>query len=345
MPVVAEHHEEGSINFSFPEIDELAPPLYALDRVAIGYNGKPVLSEISLRLDNEDRIGILGANGNGKSTLVKLLAGRLEPLAGEVSRSSKLRIGYFAQHQTDELDINATPVLQLSRRMVKSTEQQVRAHLGRFGFTQQRSLTQIAKLSGGEKARLLFALMTIEKPHILLLDEPTNHLDMDSRQGLAEAINGFEGAVVIISHDPNVIEMTADRLWLVEGGRVTNFEGDLDDYRTRTLRSRDGENANERNERAAEDERKLERQRSAERRQSLAPLKKKVDQAAAVVAKLEAEKARLAAKLADPALYGGDGSKALTAQREMGKLEKDLAAAEEVWLSLESQLEQANSAA
>ncbi len=345
MPVVAEHHEEGSINFSFPEIDELAPPLYALDRVAIGYHGKPVLSEISLRLDNEDRIGILGANGNGKSTLVKLLAGRLEPLAGEVSRSGKLRIGYFAQHQTDELDMAATPILELSRRLVKASEQQVRSHLGRFGFTQQRSLTQVAKLSGGEKARLLFALMTIAKPHILLLDEPTNHLDMDSRQGLVEAINGFEGAVVIISHDPSVIEMTADRLWLVEGGRVSNFEGDLDDYRQRLLSG--PEVQNDRSKRGAkgdDSERKDQRQRGAERRQSLTPLKKKVEQAAGAVTKLEGERAKLQTKLADPKLYG-DAAKTVEVQRELGRVEKDLAAAEELWMKLESELEQAENAA
>ncbi|MGE4063490.1 MAG: ABC-F family ATP-binding cassette domain-containing protein [Rhodospirillaceae bacterium] len=343
MQPIAEHHEEASIDFSFPEIDMLAPPLYALDRVAVGYNGRPVLSNVSLRLDNEDRIGILGANGNGKSTLVKLLAGRLAPLDGEVSRSSKLRVGYFAQHQADELDLAATPIVEMSRRLEKASEQQVRNHLGRFGFTQQRSQTTIANLSGGEKARLLFALMTLSKPHILLLDEPTNHLDMDSRESLAAAINAFEGAVVIISHDPAVIEMTADRLWLVENGRVSSYEGDLEDYRQRTLKARDGDAA-EAPAKSGEDDRKVQRQRSAERRQSLAPLKKKVEQAAAAVTKLEAEKARLAAKLADPELYG-NSAKALEVQRDLGRIERELAAAEEVWMGLETELEQAENAA
>lgn len=339
MQPIAEHHEEASFDLSFPEIDMLAPPLYALDRVVVGYNGKPVLSNISLRLDNEDRIGILGANGNGKSTLVKLLAGRLAPMAGEVSRSSKLRIGYFAQHQAEELDLGATPILEMSRRLDKASEQQVRNHLGRFGFTQQRSQTQIANLSGGEKARLLFALMTLTKPHILLLDEPTNHLDMDSRESLAQAINAFEGAVVIISHDPSVIEMTADRLWLVEDGRVSAFEGDLEDYRARTLKARDSV-AEETAPKAADDDRKAQRQRAAERRQALAPLKKKAEQAAAAVTKLEAERTRLQTKLADPKLYG-DAAKATEVQKEMGRIEKDLAAAEERWMSLETELEQA----
>jgi ATP-binding cassette, subfamily F, member 3 len=344
MQPIAEHQEEASIDFSFPEIDMLAPPLYALDRVSLGYGERTVLSNISLRLDNEDRIGILGANGNGKSTLVKLLAGRLAPMAGEVSRSSKLRIGYFAQHQADELDLSVSPVVEMSRRLEKASEQQVRNHLGRFGFTQQRSQTQIAKLSGGEKARLLFALMTLSKPHILLLDEPTNHLDMDSRESLAAAINAFEGAVVIISHDPAVLEMTADTLWLVEDGRVTNYEGDLDDYRARTLRTRDPDVAKPATRSATEDDRKAQRQRTAERRQSLAPLKKKVDQAAAAVTKLEQEKVRLAARLADPKLYG-DTAKALEVQRDIGRVEKDLADAEERWIKLESQLEEAENAA
>ncbi len=343
MQPIAEHHEEASIDLSFPEIDQLAPPLYALNHVNIGYGDRVVLHNISLRLDNEDRIGILGANGNGKSTLVKLLAGRLAPMSGDVSRSSKLRIGYFAQHQADELDLSVTPIVEMMRRLEKGTEQQARNHLGRFGFTQQRAQTQIGKLSGGEKARLLFALMTLSKPHILLLDEPTNHLDMDTRESLAQAINAFEGAVVIISHDPSVIEMTADRLWLVEDGKVMNFEGDLDDYRTRTLQSRDSA-PTKTQVMSPEDDRKAQRQKSAERRQNLAPLKKKLEQAAAKVTKLEGEKAKLAAKLADPKLYA-DAAKALEVQREMGRIEKDLAVAEDAWMALEGELEEAENAA
>jgi ATP-binding cassette subfamily F protein 3 len=227
--------------------------------------------------------------------------------------------------------------MQLGRRMEKATEQQVRTHLGRFGFSQQRSLTQIAKLSGGEKARLLFAQMTLTKPHILLLDEPTNHLDMDSRQSLAEAINAFEGAVVIISHDPSVLEMTADRLWLVEDGRVSNFEGDLDDYRERLLSK---PQATKRETRTDESDRKDQRQRGGERRPNLAHLKKKIEQAAAVVTKLEAERTKLQTKLADPKLYM-EPAKATEAQRAVSKVEKDLAAAEEAWIKLETELEAA----
>ena len=194
-----------------------------------------MLKNLSLRLDADDRIALLGANGNGKSTLLKLLAGRLPPLAGDVVKSGKLRVGYFAQHQADELDLEATPLLAARRRRPREPEVQLRGHLGRFGFSQQRAEVRIGNLSGGEKARLLFALMTVERPHILLLDEPTNHLDVVSRQALIEALNDYRGAVVIVSHDPHVLELTADRFWLIESGGVTPFEGDMQDYRALLL--------------------------------------------------------------------------------------------------------------
>ena len=178
-----------------------------------------MLRNLNLRLDMDDRIALLGANGNGKSTLAKLLAGRLQPLSGTLRKSGKLRVGYFAQHQTDELDVNATP-LQIMERLAPTTiEQKRRAHLGRFGFEQDKAQTKVSALSGGEKARLLLALMTREAPHVLLLDEPTNHLDIDAREALVQALNAFEGAVVLISHDPHLVELIADRLWLVAGGR------------------------------------------------------------------------------------------------------------------------------
>ncbi len=209
----------------------MAPPLIALEGVTIGYGDKPILRRVDLRIDMEDRIALLGANGNGKSTLVKLLAGRLQPMAGEMRRPSKLRIGYFAQHQSEELDLSLTPIQQTQRIMPLALEEKVRAHLGRFGFQQSKAETKIADLSGGEKARLLLALMSREVPHILMLDEPTNHLDIDSREALIEAINDFPGAVILISHDPHLIELTADRLLLVANGTVQPYDGDLEDYR------------------------------------------------------------------------------------------------------------------
>ncbi len=344
MQPIAEHHEEGSISFMFPEPEQLSPPLVNMEKVAIGYDGKAVLSNLSLRIDTDDRVALLGANGNGKSTLVKLLAGRLEAMSGVFSKSGKLRVGYFAQHQSEELDMNATPVLEMQRRRPQDSETALRSHLGRFGFGQQKALTKISSLSGGEKARLLFALMTVAKPHVLLLDEPTNHLDMDSRQALAEAINAFEGAVVLISHDPHVIELTVDRFWLVENGRVQNYDGDMDDYREHLL----GNAANRRSGRRDDSERgdrdggkKDDRKRAAEKRQALGPLKKRLQQAEKTVVTLEAERAKLRQTMADPKVYGKDVGKMLDMQKQLGQIEKNLATAENEWLNVQEEFERA----
>ncbi len=343
MQPIAEHHEEGSISLMFPEPEQLSPPLVNMDRVAIGYSGKAVLSNLSLRIDTDDRIALLGANGNGKSTLIKLLASRLEPLSGECSKSGKLRVGYFAQHQTDELDMNATPVLEMQRRRPQDSETALRSHLGRFGFGQQKALTKISSLSGGEKARLLFALMTVTKPHILLLDEPTNHLDMDSRQALAEAINAFEGAVVLISHDPYIIELTVDRFLLVENGRVQNYDGDMDDYRAHLLSNSGTKRPARRDDRGSREggDNKAERKRAAERRQALGPLKKRLQEAEKTVTKLEAERAKLRQTMADPKIYGKDVHRLLDMQKQLGQIEKILATAENDWLNLQAEFEQA----
>ena len=339
MKPIAEHQEEGSFRFTFPEPDALPPPLYTLDRVAIGYDGKPVLSNISLRLDDDDRIALLGANGNGKSTFMKLLAGRLAPLSGEINKSGKLRVGYFAQHQTEELDFSVTPIVELARRRPPGTpEREVRGHLGAFGFSQKRAETVISSLSGGEKARLLFALMTLEKPHILLLDEPTNHLDMDSREALIEAINLFPGAVVIVSHDPHILELTVDRFWLIERGKVAPFDGDLEDYRNRFTE------AAPQREKAPVDssgDRTVDRKRAAERRQALAPLRKQLQQAETRVAALEKERVKLKESLADPKLYGQGVGRLLDVQKQLGVIEKDLATAESTWIDLQEKWERA----
>ena len=343
MKPIAEHHEEGSISLMFPEPEQLSPPLYSMDKVVVGYDGKPVLSNLGLRLDNDDRIALLGANGNGKSTLVKLLAGKLDPISGEISKSGKLRVGYFAQHQSEELDMNATPVIEMQRRRPQDSETSLRSHLGRFGFGQQKALTKISSLSGGEKARLLFALMTVTKPHILLLDEPTNHLDMDSRQALAEAINAFEGAVVLISHDPHVIELTVDRFWLVEGGRVRVFDGDMDDYRNHLLGGgktfgKSSSGARESGDKPVD--KKDERRRAAERRNALGPLKKRLAEAEKQVSQLESERAKLKHSMSDPKLYGKDIGKLLDMQKQLGAVEKSLSKAEEEWLGLQEEWEQ-----
>jgi ATP-binding cassette subfamily F protein 3 len=210
----------------------LSPPIIATDDVDVGYEpGRPVLSGLSLRIDNDDRIALLGANGNGKSTLVKLLAERLAPEHGTVTRASNLKVAYFAQHQLDELELNASPYDHVRRMVPDEPEAKVRARVGAIGFSGLAANTKVEKLSGGEKARLLLGLATFRAPHLVILDEPTNHLDIDSRAALIEAINDYSGAVILVSHDRYLLEACADRLWLAQGGTVKPFDGDLDDYR------------------------------------------------------------------------------------------------------------------
>ncbi|OYD84258.1 MULTISPECIES: ABC-F family ATP-binding cassette domain-containing protein [Azospirillum] len=326
--------DDAEVVFNFPQPDEMAPPLIALDGVTIGYGDRAILRRVNLRIDMDDRIALLGANGNGKSTLVKLLAGRLEAMAGEVKRPTKLRVGYFAQHQQDELDLSLTPIQQTQRIMPLAPEEKVRAHLGRFGFQQSKAETRISDLSGGEKARLLLALMSRETPHILMLDEPTNHLDVDSREALIEAINGFEGAVILISHDPHLIELTADRLLLVADGTVQPYDGDLDDYRRFLLDRARAERAAAKGGEATDAgaSRKDQRRAAAEARATLAPLKKKATDAESQVNKLTEEKRKIEAKLADPALYSGPSDKLQKLQIDLGVVDKKLSAAEEAWL-------------
>jgi len=343
MEPIAEHHDEAGITFDFPDPDPLPPPLYSMDSVDVGYDGKPVLNKLWLRLDADDRIALLGANGNGKSTLIKLLAGRLKPISGQVTKSGKLRVGYFAQHQTDELDLDATPFIELGRRRPRDLPVVLRKQLGRFGFTQQRADTKIGNLSGGEKARLLFALMTSAKPHILLLDEPANHLDIDSRQALIQAINAYQGAVVIVSHDPHVIELTTDRFWLVDNANVKPYDGDMDDYRALLLNGGNTTNGKTKiaDSPTAAQDRKQMRREAAQRRNALAPLRKKLTDAETRVAKLEAEKARLVERMTDPMLYEGDNRKLVDLRQRLGQVEKDLESAEQVWIHSQEALDQA----
>src|SRR5256714_9651729 len=216
---------------TLPQPDSVAPPLVALDKVSVGYApGKPVLSHLSLRIDSDDRLALLGQNGNGKSTLAKLLAGRLKPMSGELTRARKLNVGYFAQHQLDELDSTKTALQTLWAHRPLFDETTARTRLGGFGFSGAKADTAVASLSGGERARLLLAIATLEKPNLLILDEPTNHLDMDAREELLTALNEYEGAVVLISHDRRLIEGCADRLLLVAEGHVAPYDGDLEDY-------------------------------------------------------------------------------------------------------------------
>jgi ATP-binding cassette subfamily F protein 3 len=341
--------EEQTVEFDFPNPDQLAPPILALDHAEAGYEpGRPVLRNLNLRLDMDDRVALLGANGNGKSTLAKLLAGRLKPLSGTLRKSGKLRVGYFAQHQTDELDVNATPLQIMDRLAPQTIEQKRRAHLGRFGFQQDKALTKVSSLSGGEKARLLLALMSRETPHVLLLDEPTNHLDIDSRQALVQAINSFEGAVVLISHDPHLIELTADRLWLVAGGTVKSFDGDMDDYRKLlTEQRRDNDEDDSAADRRRDGDgtavhtaagRKEQRRAAAEERAASAHLRKAAVEAEKRLEKLQQKKAALEARLADPEIYNGPTAKLMELQVRYGDLKREIETAEDAWLEAQDAL-------
>ncbi len=341
MEPIPEHQDERSIIFSFPDPGALAPPLFSIDNAVVGYNGVPVLSDLSLRLDQDDRVALLGANGHGKSTLIKLFAQRLEPLAGHIIKPGKLRVGYFAQHQGDELDMDATPVIELGRQRPKDRNEELRRHLGAFGFSQARADTRVGNLSGGEKARLLFALMTCHKPHLLLLDEPTNHLDVDSRQALVQAINDFAGAVIIVSHDPHIIELTADRLWLVDNGQVNPFDGDMEDYRAFLLgRSRStGGNGGKKSDRANRVSKKEKRRQAAAERGARAEQRKELARAETTVRKLEAAKADAEKALGDPDLYEGNSDRLIALQKKLASAGKNLDAAEATWMKLQEEMD------
>ena len=229
---------ERATTFSFPKPEQIASPIITIDDANVGYEAdKPVLENINLGIGGEDRIALLGANGNGKSTFVKLISDNLSAMSGKVMRHSKLRIGYFAQHQSDELDITLTP-LEALRASIDQPEPKLRALLGRFGFDKTKSDTKIQKLSGGEKARLLFCMMSHDAPHIMLLDEPTNHLDIDARQALIQALNDYEGCVILVSHDPHLVAAVVDRLYLVKDGSVMSYDGDLEAYRQLIMEQR-----------------------------------------------------------------------------------------------------------
>ena len=323
--------DENVAPIRLPQPDETSPPLLSLDHVAVGYEpGKPVLSNVSLRLDPDDRIALLGQNGNGKSTLAKLLAGKLGAMAGEINRSRKLTAGYFAQHQLEELDGAMTPIQSLAKLRPKLSEQDVRTRLGGFGFSADKAKTAVSQLSGGERARLMLALATLDKPNLLLLDEPTNHLDIDAREQLLDALNEYDGAVVLISHDRRLIEATAERLLLVANGAVAPFDGDLEDYRRYLL---SGATDGDRSKKIASPRPDVDRRDMAERRRQLKALKEKIEAAEAHVATLNGEIAKLDRALADPLLFARDPAKGAAVSRKRADANRKLEAAEARWLA------------
>jgi ATP-binding cassette subfamily F protein 3 len=337
MPQIESVVEDKVTRFSFPEPNKLAPPMLSLDGVDIGYDGTPVLRGVSLRVDMEDRIALLGTNGNGKSTLAKLIAGRLAPLAGRQFRTGNLRVGYFAQHQEEDLVANESPYEHLSRALPKATPPQVRAQAARFGLDADRVNTKVSAMSGGERARLLLALATRDAPHLLILDEPTNHLDIDARDALVKALAEFEGAVLLISHDPYLVDLVADRLLLVSGGKVTALDGDLESYAasvTDAAPSRENPRKNDK-----KDNNKKDR---AEARSKTAPLRQAVKDAEQRLARLAAERQMLERKLADPVIYGSSKTKDLAyINQRIAAIKRETEAAERDWLAAEAALEAA----
>ena len=335
--------EDRVVAFTLPNPAKmLASPLIRIENAVAGYSPEtPILRNLNLRIDQDDRIALLGQNGNGKSTFAKLISGRLPPLSGQVWGVQKIEVGYFAQHQLEDLNENATPYDYIVKLMPDATEAQKRAKLGVFGFSIDKADTKCAKLSGGEKARLLLALTAFHAPHLLILDEPTNHLDVDSREALIHALAEYQGAVILISHDRHLVEASADRLWIVRDGTVRNYDGDMDAYRADMLAERGARTKSSNAPEAGVDTRANQRRANAERRAELAPLKKVMQAAEKTVEKLNAELAKLDAALADPELYARDAGRAQKLSIERGQLAKKLIESEDAWLMATDAYEQA----
>ncbi|WP_170598025.1 ABC-F family ATP-binding cassette domain-containing protein [Ruegeria arenilitoris] len=321
--------------FSFPEPEELSPPIIQIEGGVTGYGDTEVLRRLNLRIDQDDRIALLGKNGQGKSTLSKLLSDRLPLMAGKMTRSSKLRIGYFAQHQVDELHVDETPLDHLRRLRPTETPAQLRARLAGFGLGADQAETEVGRLSGGQKARLSLLIATIDAPHMLILDEPTNHLDIESREALVEALTAYSGAVVLVSHDMHLLGLVADRLWLVSDGTVKPFDGDLEAYRQMLL-ARDKPPAREKP--AAKPKRAS--------RDTILALRADLRKCEERLEKLTDMHEKLSAKLSDPALYEDDRIADLeTWNRKFAEVVEAMSRAEALWVAAAERLESAEAAA
>ncbi|ABX61777.1 ABC transporter ATP-binding protein [Brucella canis] len=328
--------------FRFPDAEKkAASPIIALDGADVGYvPGKPVLRNVTLRIDNDDRIALLGSNGNGKSTLAKLIAGRLAPEKGTLTISPNLKVAFFAQHQLDDLVPEDNAIEHVRKLMPAEPEARVRARVAQMGLSTEKMLTPAKDLSGGEKARLLMGLATFHGPNLLILDEPTNHLDIDSREELVHALNAFNGAVILIAHDRHLIEATMERLWLAREGGVKPFEGDLDEYRQIVLADAKGEPAADRDE-GPKVNKAEQRKLAAQKREALAPLQKKIKETESLIQKLQKQIQDFSMQLEDPALYEKEPQKAIRINKDMSDAKSTLAEAEDKWLELSAEYEEA----
>jgi ATP-binding cassette, subfamily F, member 3 len=328
--------DDPTLSFDFPSPDELRPPLVTLDLASVGYSpGNPVLERLNLRIDPDDRIALLGRNGNGKTTLARLLAAQLAPMDGSMSSSGKMRVGYFTQYQVEELDGDDTPLEHMTRQMKGATPGAVRGQLGRFGFSGAKATTQVGKLSGGERARLALALITREAPHMLILDEPTNHLDVDAREALVQALNEYAGTVVLVSHDRHMLELTADRLVLVDGGTAKEFVGSIEDYTDFILGKGPAK------EKLSKADRKEDKKAAAAAREAQAKLKREVNDAEADLAKLEVVLSAIDKAMFDPQSASNEYKDLTMSElsQRRGKIVAAQEAAEARWIAASEALE------
>ncbi|MEJ8475250.1 ABC-F family ATP-binding cassette domain-containing protein [Roseibium algae] len=335
--------EDSSTPIHFPDPKgRLSPPILKLEDVSVGYDGKAILRKITASIDPDDRIALLGANGNGKSTFAKLISGRLDSMGGDITKASKLKIAFFAQHQMDELRPAENAIAHVRSLMPMASEAQVRARVAGFGLPTEKMTTPAKDLSGGEKARLLLGLATFDGPNMIILDEPTNHLDIDSREALVIALNEYQGAVILISHDRHLVEACADRLWLVGDGGVAPYDGDMDDYRQLILK---GPDAKKKKPKAEEEPKpkpakaQEKRKDAAVKRTELKPLRKRIQDAEKEIARLQKKLAMIDEELSDPGFYVADAARAAKFVKERAFCEKKLGKIEEEWLELSAQYE------
>lgn len=336
MQPIAAMAEDPTLSFDFPSPDELKPPLVTLDLASVGYTeGNPILQRLNLRIDPDDRIALLGRNGNGKTTLARLLAAQLTPMEGQMSASGKMRVGYFTQYQVEELDGDDTPLEHMTQQMKGASPGAVRAQLGRFGFSGAKATTKVGKLSGGERARLALALITRDAPHMLILDEPTNHLDVDAREALVQALNEYDGTVVLVSHDRHMLALTADRLVLVDNGTATEFSGTIEDYTDFILGKGPAK------EKVSKADRKEDKKAAAASREALAKLKRDVNDAEADLAKLEVVLSAIDRAMFDPASAANEYKNLTMGElsQRRGKIVAAQEAAEAKWIAASEALE------
>ena len=333
MQPIASMVEDPTLSFEFPSPEELRPPLITLDMAAVGYADKPILQRLNLRLDPDDRVALLGRNGNGKTTLARLLAAQLPTMDGAMNASGKMRVGYFTQYQVEELDGDDTPLEHMTRMMSGKTPGAVRAQLGRFGFSGVKATQKVGKLSGGERARLALALITRDAPHMLILDEPTNHLDVDAREALVQALNAYDGAVILVSHDRHMVELTADRLVLVDGGTAKEYAGSMEDYIAFVLAG-DGGGEGAKAKAAKKDDKP---QLSA----AAVALQKRAHEAEALVAKLTKQLGAIDRAMLDPSTAEAWLARLSPADltKQHAQISKKLEAAEAVWFEISETLE------